>query len=308
MRLLAVVLALVVLTACDGPPETPRSDAGETPGTGSGTLTGRTPDRPVPPLPARRPSVEREPYLGVAVPRETVDVSADLSGRLESVEVQVGDRVEAGEPLARVDARPLRQELSAAEASLTAARAELSRREAELAEAEKRFRRRQSIPETFSREEIERAALERETARAAHDGAEARLEEQGARVERLRELLGNRVLRAPFRGTVALRHLDPGATVAPGTPVVRLIATDELFVRFAVPPERAGDLAQGTAVEVALPGLDDPVPASVRQVAPEIDAASRMVFVEARLDGASVGSGAVRSGLVARVSLAEPSS
>ncbi|MGD2114148.1 MAG: efflux RND transporter periplasmic adaptor subunit [Acidobacteriota bacterium] len=261
------------------------------------------PGRASAPLPDHRPSIEREPFLGVVVPRETVDVSADLAGRLESVEVRVGDSVERGEALARVDVQPLRQELSAAEASLGAARAELSRRAAELGEAEKRHRRRENIPETFSREELEQTALDLETARAAHQGAEARLDEQRARVRRLRELLGNGVLRAPFRGTVALRHLDPGATVAPGTPVVRLIADDELFVRFAVPADRADALETGASVSVSLAGVETPVPATVRHVAPEIDAASRMVFVEARLDGAAAESGGLRSGVVARVRL-----
>lgn len=249
----------------------------------------------------RRPDIEREPYLGVVVPRETVEVSADLSGRIESVEVRVGERVEAGQALARVEVEPLRQELSAAEASLGAARAELDRRAAELAEAEKRRRRRENVPETFSREDLEATILEHDTALAAHEGAEARLREQQARVERLRELLRAAVLRAPFRGTVALRHLDPGATVAPGTPVVRLIAAEQLFVRFAVPPARAGELEEGSRVDVALQGIEDRVTATVDQVAPEIDAASGMVFVEARLDDSLPG--VVRSGVVARVSL-----
>lgn len=249
----------------------------------------------------RRPNVEREPFLGVVVPRETVEVSADLSGRLDAVEVRVGERVEAEQPLARIDVEPLRQELSAAEASLGAARAEIERREIELSEAERRRQRRERVPESFSREELEASVLEHETALAAHEGAKARLAEQRARVERLRELLRSAVLRAPFRGTVALRYLDPGATVAPGTPVVRLIAADQLFVRFAVPAERASEIEEGSRVEIAIEGVENQVTATVDQVAPEIDTASGMVFLEARLD--EVPTGSIRSGVAARVSL-----
>jgi RND family efflux transporter MFP subunit len=241
-------------------------------------------------------------HLGVVVARDAVDVAADVSGRLREVLVRPGDVVARGDVLARLDTREMEQDLAMARASLDAVKAEVTRTERELTEATTRYERRAAVPDTFSREELAASSLQKETAEAAHGAARAREAEQRARVTQLRDALGRTALRAPFDGTVALRYEDAGATVSPGAPVVRLITSGELLVRFAVPPEAMGSFAEGTAVEVRVENGATAVPARVIQVAPEIDSASQMVFVEARLDGAGrPGPQPLRAGLVARV-------
>lgn len=247
---------------------------------------------------------EQEGWIGVVVAKEAVDVAAEVPGRLLSVAVRPGDRVEPGELLARLDTRQLSQDLAMAEASLDAVQAEVRRTQSQLQEATTRHERRAAAPDSFSREELAATEMEKDTAEAAAAAAQAREREQAARVRQLRESLAKTDVRAPFEGTVALRYLDPGATVAPGTPIVRLITSDELLVRFAAPPEEASKLAVGDPVEILLEPTGDRVLGQVAQVAPEIDRASQMIFVEARLDEATRG-GPVRSGLVARVFPAE---
>lgn len=245
-----------------------------------------------------------ESFLGVVVPRESVEVATQVAGRLESVDVRVGDRVKQGQPIARVDTRTVVQDLGMAEASMRAAEAEAAQRAAELAEAEKRYQRRQALPETFSREELANAHLEWKTAQAASDMATARVAEQRTRVEQLRNDVREAEIRAPFAGTVALRYLDPGAMALAGSPVVRLITSEKRLVRFAVPPQQIGELPEGTPVEARIESLGLAVRGTVRHVAPEIDPPSQMVFVEADLDLPSDLAGHVRAGLVARVSRA----
>lgn len=248
------------------------------------------------------PGTPQQPgYLGVVVARESVDVAAEVAGRVESVVVRPGDRVERGDLVARLDRRELAQGLVMAEASLSAVEAEVERSRVELQEARTRYERRAKIPDTFSREELAAAELEMQTAEAAHQAAVARANEQKARVGQLRDGLQRTDVRAPFGGTVALRYLDPGATAAAGSPLVRLITSDELLVRFAVPPEEAAALGEGAAVDIALETTGGTVPGQVVQVSPEIDSASQMVFMEARLASQQAGGSPVRSGLVARV-------
>lgn len=254
------------------------------------------------PSPESTPSSEpaNEGWVGVVVAREAVDVATEVPGRIESVAVRPGDRVEPGNLLARLDTSQLSQDLAMAEASLEAVQAEARRTRSQLQEATTRHERRAAVPDTFSREELAATELEKETAEAAAAAAEAREREQAARVRQLRESLAKTDVRAPFEGTVALRYLDPGATVVPGTPLVRLITSDELLVRFAAPPEDAARLEAGDPVEIVLETSETRVTGRVAQVAPEIDSASQMIFVEARLDEATR-NGPVRSGLVARV-------
>ena len=276
-----------------------------------------SPPEPAPPVasdasdasdasPESTPSSEatEDGWVGVVVAREAVDVASEVPGRIESMAVRPGDRVEPGDLLARLDTSQLSQDLAMAEASLEAVQAEVRRTESALQEVTTRYERRAAVPDTFSREELAATELEKETAEAAAAAAQAREREQEARVRQLRESLAKTDVRAPFAGTVALRYLDPGATVVPGTPLVRLITSDELLVRFAAPPEAAARLEAGDPVEIVLETTEARITGRVTQVAPEIDSASQMIFVEARLDEATR-NGPARSGLVARVFPAE---
>jgi RND family efflux transporter MFP subunit len=282
-------LALLLLAACSGAPAAPDPD--------------RPPVEPAPGSAAAPPEAPPRPgYLGVVVARDAVDVAAEVAGRLEAVLVRPGDAVRRGDPLARLDTRALTQGLAMAEASSRAAAAELARSRAEQVQARNRLERRRAVPDTFSREELAQTQLEAETAEAAFLAAQARLAEGEARVAQLRHTLARTALTAPFDGTVALRYLDPGATVEPASPILRLITSDELLVRFAVPPEEAPALVVGAAVAIDLEATGARLPGRVTQVAPEIDAASQLVFFEARFeDRGAAPPHPVWSGQVARV-------
>lgn len=298
-KLLGWSLTLLLVSACGGPRNAvPRpdgaADGGPRNGAPSGTATGTA-------AAAELPAAGHPGWVGVVVTRDAVDVSTEVTGRIESVFVRVGDRVRQGDRLARLDTRNLAQDLAMAEASLRAARAEVNRSRSQQEEARTRYERRADLPDTFSREEIQASRMEMETARATLEAAEARASEQEVRVEQLESALGRAEIRAPFAGTVALRYLDAGATVLAGAPVVRLITSEELLVRFAVPPETAEEITMGQRVEVTVEDAGLVTPAVIHHIAPEIDTASQMVFVEARLEAPEVRPGRLRSGLVARV-------
>lgn len=225
-------------------------------------------------------------WVGVVLASNAVDVSAEGAGRLQSVTVAVGDRVARGQVLARVDTSLVQSDVERAEAVLREARADLVRATALADQAQLRSERRAGTPEIFSKEDLENAALEARATRTAQQGAEARVQQEQAGVERLRRSLAQGEIRAPFAGTVALLHLTVGASVAPGAPVIRLVTAGELLARFAVPPDELRHTAVGSRVEVETAGTAAGRAAwraVVSRVAPEIDVPSQRVFVEARL-------------------------
>jgi len=242
-----------------------------------------------------------EGFIGVVVTRDAVDVAAESTGRVEEVFVRVGDQVSRGERLAQLDTRELEQNLTIARSSLQAARADVTRIRSQLEEAKTRYERRTSLPDIFSKEELEAAKMEKDTAQATLEAAEARVGEQEAQIEQLQSRLQRAEIRAPFEGTVALRYVDPGATVLAGTPVVRLLSTEELLVRFAVPPEAVESFELGDTVEVKLENTVRRTQATIQHIAPEIDGPSQMVFIEARLEVPEEELARLRSGLPARV-------
>src|SRR5690606_6798603 len=103
------------------------------------------------------------------------------------------------------------------------------------------------------------------------------------RVQQLERALEETVITAPFAGTVSIRYADPGALVTRGAPVVRLIASDELWVRFAVPAEEAERYRVGDPVSVVLEPDDQQAEAVVRRIAPDLDPVTQMVLAEAEL-------------------------
>jgi hypothetical protein len=99
-----------------------------------------------------------------------------------------------------------------------------------------------------TRGEVEDARFEYRRAKAAEARVAAVVAQWRTKRAQLERQLADTELRAPFSGTVAERYVDPGGMAGPGTPVVRLISSDALWVRFAVPPHDLQSLGVGTIV------------------------------------------------------------
>jgi RND family efflux transporter MFP subunit len=239
-------------------------------------------------------------YVAVVAPVEAVDVAPAFEGILTAVLARPGDRVAAGQVIAELDPRPLREELALATAALRAAKASARQARVDVRDAAREVKSEQrAVADGVSpKRQLEEATYALERARAAAARASATVSEEEARLDRAKSRLDDTSVRAPFAGTVAQRLRDRGAGTGPGAPVVRLLGQGGLRVRFAVPPEDARAFAPGNPVMVDIEGSDGEERGTVRQVSPELDAPSRLVFIEAELDRPDV---ALQPGLPARV-------
>jgi RND family efflux transporter MFP subunit len=287
-----ILLAAAVLGAC-GP---------------SGAPPRATERRPAAPA-AARPSPPATPvageraqgFLGVLLAGESVDVAAEVAGRLRAVVVRAGDAVPRGALLASLDAQVAGQDLEAARAVLSQAQIDEEKSRIALADAEGKLSRRQSFPEAFPKEELISAKANRDAAKAAVEGAQARVKEQRIRVEQLARIAQRGEVRAPFDGTVSVRYLDPGAMVGAGAPIVRLVGARERIVRFAIPEHDRPGLAPGRPVTIVLRDSGRELRGSIETISPEVDAASGMVLAEAKVDPSSAGAAPPQPGEVVRV-------
>jgi RND family efflux transporter MFP subunit len=249
------------------------------------------------------PPPEDRGFIGVIVAHDSVDLVAKTNGRIQELVVRLGDHVVHDQVLARLDAKAAQQELAMAEASMRAAQAELDKTALEASQARERAARRS--PEAangqrlFSSEEVADARYQEKMAEPRVMTARATVAERVAKVKQLRAILSDLDLKAPFDGTISARYVDSGAVVGPTTPILRIINPDDLFVRFAIPEDRAATVAAGQKLRIAIETMTD-VPATVEKVAPEVDAASRMIVAEAKLDLTPAWKGRIRPGLAAR--------
>jgi RND family efflux transporter MFP subunit len=253
--------------------------------------------------PSPAPATDDEGFLGIVLAPATVDVAAQLDGRIKDIAVRPGDRVRAGDLLAQLDVRSAQHELAVASAEVQAAKSEVDRARVEEAQAEERAARRATTVElptatvaTVSAEELSTARYQKKLATVRVSAADAALAQKQAHLQQLEALLAERALRAPFDGVVTTRYLDAGAAIHKGSVVVRMIESGELKVRFAVPEDRL-DVAVGDPVRIVVGGQT--LAGTLEKVPPEIDVAARMVFAEASLRAAP--GVRLRSGQVARV-------
>ncbi|HVT58091.1 MAG TPA: efflux RND transporter periplasmic adaptor subunit [Thermoanaerobaculia bacterium] len=240
-------------------------------------------------------------YVGVVLARQAVSVAAEADGRLASIAVRVGDTVARGAELATLATEEMREEQAVAQAAVSAARGDERHAVLELERTRDRQSRRERHPELYAEEELASARNAVQEAAAALDSARARVDQEEARLRQGATRLAHAVLRAPIDGRVALRYLDPGAMVHSGTPVVRLISARDFLLRFAVPPEKAGALHAGQAVELRLDSPPLTLGGRISRLAPRLDTASQMIFVDAELDVPAAWVARLQDGLPGRV-------
>ena len=191
----------------------------------------------------------------------------------------VGRGVQEGTPLFRV------VPLVASERSLAALEAELENLVTELDSARARLARLEELLalEATSEREVEEARVRAETLEVRHRAAAQDLEQAQAARE---GGPGGRglSLRAPFSGRVASVSATPGATVAAGDPLARVVRTNPVWIEVALPPDDARRLAAGGVRGLV---LEDPEAEPVRieeglslvSVAPELSPRTGTVTV-----------------------------
>jgi membrane fusion protein, multidrug efflux system len=169
---------------------------------------------------------------GVVRAARDVTLSAEESGVIREVIVERGRTVAQGAPLFRIDDRILATQLREADA-----RAGLA--------AENWERRRRLFEEDGVGSELQ--YLE----------ARFQLEQAEATAETLRERVNRSVIRAPFAGVLEDRMVEVGTSVAPGSPVARLVQVNPVKVSAGVPERLSGEVRVGSPARISfdvLPG------------------------------------------------------
>jgi membrane fusion protein (multidrug efflux system) len=123
------------------------------------------------------------------------------------------------------------------------------------------------------------------TAKSNFDAAEAARDSAAAAVERVRAIIDQKILTAPFAGRLGIRKLDLGQYVSPGTSLITLQQLDPIYVDFPVPEKSLGVLKPGQEIDAEV----DAYPGQIfRGVIETIDARvaqdSRNILVRGQLD------------------------
>jgi RND family efflux transporter MFP subunit len=209
--------------------------------------------------------------VGTVESLDRATVNARIDGRVDSIKVRAGDRVAAGTLLLAIADTPTGPQLAGAESARQAAAARLALAEQTLA----RFARLKAS-EAVTPQEFDRVAGEAEQARAG-------LEAAGAAVEQARTVAGYARVIAPYAARVASVQVEAGSTVLPGTPLLVLDRDGGWQARLICPETLAGKIVPGTTLNVEVPSLQHSFTATVSEVEPGADPASRSFQIKASL-------------------------
>ncbi len=249
---------------------------------------------------------------GTLRPTNQVQVGSEISGRIDDIYVDVNDRVERGQVVARVNTDVIDDQITQGRANLNAARAQIAQARATLKVDQAQLNRLREVfevsggkvPSAIELEQAE-AAVERDKATVASAVANARAAEA-----QLGTALTNReraVITSPVSGVVLARLVEPGQTVqaAFNAPTLLIVAEDLSAMQLRVEIDEAdvGQVSSGQSANFtvdAYPGQR--FPASVERV----DAASTNIAAEATAQGASAAVGASVVSYEARLAVRNP--
>jgi multidrug efflux pump subunit AcrA (membrane-fusion protein) len=237
------------------------------------------------PIQVRAPAAVERPdsvsASGSVEGSETADVAFQVSGKVARVMVEEGQHVSKGQLLADLDPADYRNGFDAAKAQKEAAEAlaqkaaagprkqEVEEARIDLARWEDEYKRMQFLverkslpPNDFQKiEATYKAARERYQMTVEGTRIEDRLAAAAqahaakAQASEEQKRLGDTRLLAPIAGSISMRRVDPGQTVAAGAPVFSIVNLNPAKVRVGVPEAEIGKVIPGAKAEVLLPSL-----------------------------------------------------
>ena len=206
------------------------------------------------------------PFTGTLKAVRSATVKARIAGELSGLTVREGDRVSAGQLLARVDATEARARVAQAEQQLNAS-------QAQLAIAQRQQDNNQAL---VGQGFISSTAAQTSELNLAT--ASANLQATQALLEIARKTLADTELRAPIAGQIAARLVQDGERVPVDARVLEIIDTRTLEIEAALPPADALQLRVGQLAEWSVEGMRQPSKARVARISPALQAGSRSLL------------------------------
>ncbi len=259
---------------------------------------------------------------------EQSNVTPLVPGRVQKVMVEIGQHVDKDAPMVELRTTDYRLARESAQAALDQARAHLGLADGQASHvdptqlpdvlaakanmdlADDNLSRTEQLSSSgaVSAAELQgarqRAAAARQQYAASLNGARGAvvsLQNAHVALDQARQNLSDSVVRAPFAGEIAERHVAVGEFVAPQQPVVTLVRSDPLRLRVQIPQEDMSRVHDGQDVDVHVDAFPNQVfHGKVRYVGASIGASNRSLTAEAVVPNAD---GKLRPGLFATVRL-----
>ncbi len=240
---------------------------------------------------------------GALKPKEQVDITSKITGRVEKIYIHVGDFVKRGQPIADLEDSELQQQVRRATAAQKVVEATLAQRRAELANARADLERAKQLVESglLARQDYEAKQTSFRVFQAQIQLTEAQGEQAVAELNELKIRLEQMRILSPMDGQIAERFVDAGAVISPATPIARVVNLSTMITRANVPEREVSKLRIGNRALVRVDAFGERVfEGKVTRIGPVLDAATRSALVEVEIPNQDIG---LRAEMFARVTL-----
>jgi RND family efflux transporter MFP subunit len=210
---------------------------------------------------------------GTVHPLHRATLAAKLMGAIEELPVTLGQRVRAGDVLAKISAGEISARQAQAQAQLDQANHDLARE-------------RDLLPKQASTADLVR-------------NLETRVALSAAMVREAEVMLGYAVIRAPFEGVIARKFIEIGDLASPGVPLLEIEGADAFQVEAGIPDSLIATLQVGVAAEVTIASSGTAFAAPLAELSSAADVNAHTVTAKFTVPSEIV----VRSGQFARVQI-----
>ncbi|MFP4031686.1 MAG: efflux RND transporter periplasmic adaptor subunit [Desulfococcaceae bacterium] len=200
---------------------------------------------------------------GIVAPADKAELSFEVAGKVETVNVELGETFQKDDVLATLDDRTYALTVRQREGALSEARARFE-------EARNDFRRKRNLVEAGA---VSQADFD--LSKAAYEAARNQVTVAEARLDLAKEDLADARLTAPYDGSVSSRQIEPSQRVSPGQPALEIQGDQKLEVAVSVPETLVGRLQVGGRKTVEFPAR------------PDLEVSAEIVEIGARAENAN---------------------
>ncbi len=241
---------------------------------------------------------------------EEVIVTPKVTGRIESVSVEKGAHVKAGDTLIVLDSRTPTAEYNSMKAQVAVNRAELAQSRVTLADAKREFERYGRLRKSgyATQQEYDARGTTYQAAKAAEAKAAAQVQMAQANLEAQGVTLGEYTLKAPIEGIVLDDYdLTTGALLGTQSNAMRIGRCDRLKARVDIPERDMRRLKPDMDAQLTFENLPgETYYGAVTRIDPYINTGTRTIGAEITVDNRAAGF-VMKPGMFARVLLVETS-
>lgn len=187
--------------------------------------------------------------VGTVRARSSSMISAKISGRLTAMKTKIGERVNAGDLIAEIDAGEIAARMDQAEAALENATRDLER----------------------FQKLLEQSAV----TRSEYEAVETRHRIAQATANEARSMMAYTRIQAPFDAVIVRARADVGDLASPGMPLLEIDSIGGLRFESNVSESLVRGIQIGDPLTVSVEGVNEPMTVMVSEVAPTSDALSR---------------------------------